>query len=91
MPLSRKITPHPLQVAPAELEDILIKHTQVKDAGVIGLPDEKAGELPKAYVVKVPGSKISAKELQQYLAGNSAFHYTTYSLLEVNSMHYRKK
>jgi acyl-CoA synthetase (AMP-forming)/AMP-acid ligase II len=40
-----------LQVAPAELEAILITHTQVADCAVIGVPDEEAGEVPKAFVV----------------------------------------
>jgi acyl-CoA synthetase (AMP-forming)/AMP-acid ligase II len=39
------------QVAPAELEAILITHPHVADCAVIGVPDDEAGELPKAFVV----------------------------------------
>ncbi|MES2939452.1 MAG: AMP-binding protein [Pseudomonadota bacterium] len=39
------------QVAPAELEALLAGHPAVVDAAVIGRPDERAGELPVAYVV----------------------------------------
>ena len=39
------------QVAPAELEAIPITHPQVADCAVIGIPDDEAGELPKAFVV----------------------------------------
>jgi acyl-CoA synthetase (AMP-forming)/AMP-acid ligase II len=39
------------QVPPAELEALLITHPQVQDVAVIGVPDEEAGELPKAFVV----------------------------------------
>ncbi|MGI8922418.1 MAG: AMP-binding protein, partial [Solirubrobacteraceae bacterium] len=39
------------QVAPAELEALIINHPDVADVAVIGVPDEEAGELPKAYVV----------------------------------------
>ena len=39
------------QVPPAELEALLISHPSVTDAAVIGVPDEEAGELPKAFVV----------------------------------------
>lgn len=40
-----------LQVAPAELEGLLLSHPDVVDAGVIGVPDEVAGELPCAFIV----------------------------------------
>ncbi len=39
------------QVAPAELEALLLSHTAVADAAVVGVPDEQAGELPKAFLV----------------------------------------
>ena len=39
------------QVAPAELEGLLCTHPAVADAAVIGVPDDAAGELPKAFVV----------------------------------------
>ena len=41
-----------LQVAPAELEACLLNHPAVADCAVIPVQDDRAGELPKAYVVK---------------------------------------
>ncbi|KIW17334.1 hypothetical protein PV08_04526 [Exophiala spinifera] len=41
-----------LQVAPAELESCLLNHPAVADCAVIPVPDERAGEVPKAFVVK---------------------------------------
>ena len=41
-----------LQVALAELEDLLRRLSGVKDVPVVGVPDQRAGELPRAYVVK---------------------------------------
>jgi len=42
------------QVAPAELEAHLLSHPAVSDTAVIQTPDESAGEVPKAFVVKTP-------------------------------------
>ena len=38
------------QVAPAELEAVLVQHPAVTEAAVVGRPDEEAGEVPKAFV-----------------------------------------
>jgi len=40
------------QVSPSELEDVIRRHPGVVDVGIIGVPDERAGELPRAYVVR---------------------------------------
>lgn len=50
------------QVAPAELEELLLSHPDVGDAAVIGIPDEKAGELPRAYVVLKSGHEGNVTE-----------------------------
>ena len=57
------------QVPPAELEGLLLLHPKIKDAGVVGKPDEEAGELPTAFVVRQPGADISEDEIIQYIAG----------------------
>ena len=49
------------QVAPAELESLLMEHPGVRDAAVIPKADMEAGEVPKAFVVpKEPGLDLSA-------------------------------
>ncbi len=55
------------QVAPAELEAVILTHPDVADVAVIGVPDEAAGELPKAFVVPRPGKSITLDELQEML------------------------
>ncbi|XP_033216843.1 4-coumarate--CoA ligase 1-like [Belonocnema kinseyi] len=55
------------QVPPAELESILLSHNKIGDAAVVGLPDETAGELPLAFVVKLPGVEIRAEEVIEYV------------------------
>jgi acyl-CoA synthetase (AMP-forming)/AMP-acid ligase II len=62
------------QVPPAELEALLVTHPAVADVAVIGVPDEEAGELPKAFVVLKPGAEATAEELQDFVAGQVA-HY----------------
>jgi acyl-coenzyme A synthetase/AMP-(fatty) acid ligase len=54
-------------VAPAELEEILRSHPDIDDAAVIGVPDQRAGEVPRAFVVP-KGAKISKEEVEKYVA-----------------------
>ena len=57
------------QVAPAELENILLSHPEVVDAGVVGVPDEEAGELPRAFVVKREGSAVTQDQIATFVSG----------------------
>ncbi|EFA06717.1 Luciferin 4-monooxygenase-like Protein [Tribolium castaneum] len=57
------------QVAPAELEAVILSHPKVQDVGVVGLPDESSGELPVAFVVKKPGANLTEKEIIDFVAG----------------------
>lgn len=57
------------QVAPAELEAILLGNEKIKDAAVIGLPDEASGELPLAFVVRQDGAEdLTEREVQEFVA-----------------------
>lgn len=56
------------QVAPAELEGLLLSNPKIKDAGVIGIPDEIAGELPMAFVTKQPDVEITEREVKDFVA-----------------------
>ena len=56
------------QVAPAELEAVLLTHTKIADAAVIGIPNEWLGEAPKAFVVRKDKS-LSEKEVEDFIAG----------------------
>ena len=62
------------QVAPAELEGLIITHPAVADVAVIGIPDLEAGELPKAYVVLKPGVEASDTDIKDFVAEHVA-HY----------------
>ncbi|GIT27539.1 MAG: hypothetical protein CM1200mP41_35830 [Gammaproteobacteria bacterium] len=57
-----------LQVSPAELEALLLTHPDIIDAAVIPIPDEEAGELPKAYVVTRTGDLDNESLAAQIMA-----------------------
>ena len=61
-----------LQVAPAELESVLLGHPAVADVAVIPSPDEEAGEVPKAFVVLKTAA--SAEEIMGFVADRVAPH-----------------
>ncbi|KAL0694980.1 hypothetical protein Bca4012_062160 [Brassica carinata] len=56
------------QVAPAELEALLLAHPEIADAAVIPIPDMKAGQYPMAYIVRTAGSNISEREIMSLVA-----------------------
>lgn len=62
------------QVAPAELESLLVTHPDVVDAAVTAKIDEEAGEIPVAFVVKRNGSQLTEAELLDYVA-KQVSHY----------------
>ena len=71
---------HTSQVAPAELEAVLLDHPKVADSGVVGVADERAGELPRAYIVKKDAS-LTQEEVQAYMNGqwNIEIHACTHT------------
>ena len=57
------------QVAPAELEAVLLKHESIADAAAIGIPDTGAGELPRAYVVRKEGhDDLTEEAVKKYVS-----------------------
>jgi len=60
------------QVAPAELEALLVTHPQVADAAVIPRPDASHGEIPVAVVVR--RGEVEADDLMSWVAERVAPH-----------------
>lgn len=61
------------QVSPSEIEAELCKLPGVADAGVVGIQDERAGEVPRAYVVR-SDAKLTEKEVEEFVAKRLAPH-----------------
>jgi len=68
--LNRLIKYNSFQIAPAELEDLLMTHPDIADVCVTGVPDEAAGEIPRAFVQLKAGavpSPVKADEIREFL------------------------
>jgi long-chain acyl-CoA synthetase len=62
------------KVFPSQVEAVLYRHEAVKEALVIGIPDSRAGERPKAFVTLADGAAASAEELMQWLNASLGKH-----------------
>jgi acyl-CoA synthetase (AMP-forming)/AMP-acid ligase II len=60
------------QVAPAELEALLVTHPGIADAAVVGRPDDEAGEVPVAHVVRRGESAVTEAEVIAFVAAKVA-------------------
>ena len=53
-------------ISSVEVEGVLLRHPAVQEAAVVGMPDERWGEAPHAFVVLRPGSNAGEEELRQF-------------------------
>ena len=68
-------------VAPAEVERVIIDHPDVLDVAVIGIPDDTWGEVGRAFVVLRPGTTITLDELRDYCGARIARYKAPRSLV----------
>ncbi len=59
-------------VAPAEVEEVLLAHPAIETAQVVGVPDARLGEVPCAYVKLKTGFSVSAEEILSFVKQKSA-------------------
>jgi acyl-CoA synthetase (AMP-forming)/AMP-acid ligase II len=59
-------------IYPAEIENLLMSHPQIQDVAVVGVPDQKWGEVPLAVMVSGGQAELSAEELTEFCRGKLA-------------------
>ncbi|KAK8617065.1 hypothetical protein V6N13_117033 [Hibiscus sabdariffa] len=74
------------QVPPAELEHLLVSHPEIADAAVIPYPDEEAGQIPMAYVVRITGSSITEAQVMDFIAKQVAPYKKIRRVAFINSI-----
>src|SRR5699024_1632208 len=55
-----------INVYPAEIEEVLYEHPNIKEAAVIGTKDDKWGEVPVAIIVPEKGASVTEEEMQEF-------------------------
>jgi acyl-CoA synthetase (AMP-forming)/AMP-acid ligase II len=59
-------------VYPAEVENLLFQHEKIAQVAVIGVPDERMGEVGMAFVVPTPGAGLASDEVIAWSRANMA-------------------
>ncbi|MFS7971271.1 putative acid--thiol ligase [Helianthus anomalus] len=62
------------QVAPAELEALLLTHPEISDVAVVPMVNEAAGEVPVAFVVKTKDSSVTEDDIKQFVHKQVVFY-----------------
>ncbi|KAL1559017.1 4-coumarate--CoA ligase 1 [Salvia divinorum] len=74
------------QVAPAEIEALLLNNPYISDAAVVSMQDEQAGEVPVAFVVRSNGSNITEDEIKQFVSKQVIFYKRIYRVFFVDAI-----
>jgi fatty-acyl-CoA synthase len=73
-------------IYPAEVENALYDHPAVAECAVVGVPDDKWGEVPRAYVVLAPGQAATEEQLLGSLLGRLAKYKIPKSVVFTGSL-----
>lgn len=73
-------------VYPAEIEAVLLSHPSIAEAGVVGIPDDRWGQVPIAFVVMREGAIFSEKELLKYGADKLAKYKLPIKIHQANTL-----
>jgi acyl-CoA synthetase (AMP-forming)/AMP-acid ligase II len=75
-------------VAPAEIEDVLVQHPAVGEAAVVGAPDEEWGQIIVAFVVPRDGAHVGEDELRSFVRGKLRTSKTPDRVIERDHLPY---
>jgi fatty-acyl-CoA synthase len=73
-------------VAPTEVERVIITHPDVLDVAVVGIPDPRWGEVGRAFVVARPGATVTLEDLREFCAGRIARYKAPRSLVIIDDL-----
>jgi fatty-acyl-CoA synthase len=73
-------------ISSVEVEGVLLRHPAVQEAAVVGLPDEKWGEAPHAFVILKPGQTATPEELRQFTRDRLAHFKAPQTVTFVNEL-----
>jgi acyl-CoA synthetase (AMP-forming)/AMP-acid ligase II len=71
---------------PAEIEQVLARHPAVSEVAVVGVPDERLGEVGRAYVVARPGESVDEAEIVAWCRERMANYKVPRSIVVVESL-----
>jgi 4-coumarate--CoA ligase len=74
------------QVAPAELEALLLTHPAVADAAVVGVPDDEAGEIPRAFIVVKLGQDLTSADVTAFMTDKVATYKVVHDVVLIDAI-----
>jgi fatty-acyl-CoA synthase len=73
-------------VAPTEVERTLVSHPDIVDVAVIGVPDDRWGEVGKAFVVVRPGAELTLDDVREFCSSQIAKYKAPHHLVVVHEL-----
>lgn len=68
------------------MENVIKEHPKVLDVAVLGIPDARTGEAPKAFIVLKPGSKENAEDIKSFVAKRVAEYKRVKEVMFLDSL-----
>ena len=73
-------------ISSIEVEGVMLRHSDVQEVAIVGMPDEKWGEVPHAFIVLKKGATTSAEELRVYARDHLAHFKAPHAITIVDEL-----